>query len=236
VLDLGKKYKWYSNGFFSSKVNEVYSFNFLFSLVAQLLLFSSLIPFLINKIEIGREKRIFVVFIAFSTVMEILGDSLAGHQINNLGFAHVYYTAEFFFFFLILFQFGTQYKRYWLIPFTLIGIYILVDNFIITATTKFASNSASIQNLFLFIFSAKQIIKITTNNFIPFYKDDRFYIVAGIFVYTGITALLFIIKDFNLIMFIYSISFLIINSMNFFFTYSMVLYYRQRKMLAEALK
>ena len=205
-------------------------------LISHSMLFLSLLPFLIKKIEMGKEKKIFVFFIVFTTLSEIIADITTYFRINNIGLAHIYFSAEFFFFFFILYQWENRFKKYWLISGALIGSYALIDNFIITPFSQFAIYSASLQKLFLFLFSAHLIIDITTKNFIPFYKDDRFYIAAGIFVYSSITALMYLLFNFFSVMLPFDIGTLSVICMNFFFIYSMVMYYRQRKMLAEALK
>jgi len=94
----------------------------------------------------------------------------------------------------------------------------------------------SIQSSFFFLFSASILIEITTRNFIPFYKDERFYIAAGIFIYSGLTSLTYLFYNaFNVLFPFYVVSLSGI-CLNLLFTYAMVLYYRKRKMLAEALK
>ena len=205
-------------------------------LISQALLFLSLFAFLIKKIEIEKEKKFFIFFIAFNFLSEIFSRTTTWFKIINIGAAHVYFSVEFFFFFFILYQWENRFKRSWLISGAVVGVFVLIDNFIITPFSKFAVFSASSQNFFLFLFSAHQIIEITTKNFIPFYRDDRFYIAAGIFVYSSITALMFLLYNFFTVILPFNIGYLSIICMNFFFTYSMVLYYRQRKMLAEALK
>jgi len=200
------------------------------------MLFLSLFPFLVKKIEIGKEKKILVFFIALASVSEIFSRTTTWFKIINIGAAHVYFSVEFFFFFFILYQWENRFKKYWMISGAIIGSYVLIDNFIITPFSRFAVFSASLQNLFLFLFAAHLIIEITTKNFIPFYRDDRFYIAAGIFVYSSITALMFLLYNFFSVLLPFYIGYLSIICMNFFFTYSTVLYFRQRKMLAEALK
>lgn len=206
------------------------------SFTSHAILFLSLFPFLTNKIEVGEGKKIFVYFIAFTSLSEIHSQTTTMYKINNIGMTHVYYLIEFIFYFLFLYRWENRFKRYWLISGIVVGVYILIDNFIATPFNEFAISSASLQNFFLFIFSAGQIIAITTKNFIPYYRDDRFYIAVGIFVYTSITALMFLLYNFFSVM----LPFYIVNSsiicLNLFFTYSMVIYYRKRKMLAEALK
>lgn len=206
------------------------------SLITHTALFLSLSPFLIMKIELGKEKQALVFFIAFTVIFEIFSQTTTWHNINNLGGSHLYFSAEFFFIFFILYQWEKRFKKYWLISGALIGSYVLLDNFIITPFTKIAIFSASLQNLFLFLFSAHLLIEITTKNFIPFYKDDRFYITVGIFIYTSITALMFLLYNFFSLMLPFYIGFFSVICMNFFFTYSMALHFRQRKILAEALK
>ncbi len=205
-------------------------------LISQILLFLSLFPFLIKKIEIGKEKKLFIFFIAFNFLSEIFSRTTTWFKIINIGANHVYFSVEFFFFFFILYQWENRFKKYWLISGALIGSYILLDNFIITPFSKTAIYSGSLQNLFLFLFSAYLIVEITTKNFIPFYRDDRFYIAAGILIYSSITTLMFLLYNFYSVLLPFYISYLAINSMTFLFIYSMVLYYRQRKMLTEALK
>jgi len=205
-------------------------------LISQALLFLSLFPFLIKKIEIGKEKKIFVFFIAFNFLSEIFSRTTTWFKIINIGAAHIYISVEFFFFYFILYQWANRLKKYWLISGALIGSYVLIDNFIITPFSKTAIYSGSLQNLFLFLFSAHLIVEITTKNFIPFYRDDRFYIAAGILIYSSITTLMFLLYNFYLVTLPFYIAYFATNCLTFLFTYSMVLYYRQRKMLAEALK
>lgn len=207
----------------------------LLGLISHILLFLSLISFLIKRIEIGKEKRLFVYFIAYYIIAEVLSRVTSFFLINNLGMTHVYFPTEFFFFFFILYQWENRFKKYWLISGLLIGVFVLADNFIATPFSKFAIYSASLQYLFMFLFSARQIIELTTKSFIPFYRDDRFYIAAGIFIYSSITALMFLFYNLFAIRFQFNIGYLSMVFMNFFFTYSMVLHYRQRIMLAEAL-
>jgi len=204
-------------------------------LILHIVLFLSLFPFLLKKIEIGKEKRLFVYFIPFTVLSEIISQTTNWYKINNIGLAHVYFSAEFFFFFFILYQWETRYKRYWLISGALIGVFILIDNFIITPFSKFAIYSASLQNFYLFLFSARLLVEITTKNFVPFYKDDRFYIASGIFIYSSITALMYLLYNFLSVLLPVYIGYLSIIFTNFFFVASMVSYYRRKKILAEAL-
>lgn len=206
------------------------------SFTSHAILFLTLFPFLIRKIEIEKEKNIFVFFIAFATISEILSQTTVLFKVNNIGMSHIYYAAEFFIFFFILYRWVNRFNKYWLISGALIGIYVLTDNFFITPYSRIAIFSASLQNLFLFLFSAHLIIEITTKNFIPFYSDDRFYIVAGIIVYSSIVSLTFLLYNYLGVILPFYIGLSSIICMNSFFTCSMVLYYRQRKMLAEALK
>lgn len=203
------------------------------SIISHAILFLSLFPFLIKKIEIGKEKKIFVFFIAFATISEIFSGTTVLYKINNIGMSHVYFSAEFFFFFFILFQWENRFKKYWLISGAAVGIFVLLDNFIITPFSRFAVFSASLQNFFLFLFSAHLIIEITIKNFIPFYRDDRFYIAAGIFVYSSITALMFLLYNFFSVILPFNIGILSMICMNFFFLGSMLCYYRYRKILAQ---
>ena len=97
--------------------------------------------------------------------------------------------------------------------------------------------------IFLSVFLSELVVAQTLDdvvyqiqNFIPFYKDERFYIAAGIFIYSGLTSLMYLFYNaFNILFPFYIVSWSAI-CLNLFFTYSMVLYYRQRKMLTEALK
>jgi len=206
------------------------------NLISQALLFLTLFPFLFKKIEIGKEKKILVFFIAFNFLSEIFSRTTTWYKIDNTGATHVYYPIEFFFFYFILYQWENRLKKYWLISGAFIGSYVLLDNFIITPFSKSAIYSGSLQNLFLFLFSAHLIVEITTKNFIPFYRDDRFYIAVGILIYSSITTLMFLLYNFYSVVLPFYIAYLAINCLTFLFTYSMVLYYRQRKMLAEVLK
>jgi len=206
------------------------------SLVPQILVFLSLIPFLIKKVEIEKEKILFVLFISFSSIMEIVADTFSMQGLNNYVFGHIYRAGEFFFFFFLLLQGEKKYRVFWLAAGLVMGVFVLIDNFWITPFTQFTSSSTSAQSVFLFVFSSKKIITITTKNFIPFHKDERFYMVTGIFIYTGITALMFIIPGFVFQILPMWIYFFVANGTNFFFLASMVVYYKRRKMLAEALK
>ncbi|MFA6597559.1 MAG: hypothetical protein WCS69_07540 [Ignavibacteriaceae bacterium] len=204
-------------------------------LISTAILFLSLFPFLIKKIEIGKEKRIFVYFIAFSVLSEIVVQTTYWHKINNIGLAHVYFSVEFFFFFFILYQWETRYKRYWLISGLLIGVFVLIDNFIITPFSKFATYSASLQNFYLFLFSARLLVEITTKNFVPFYRDDRFYIAAGIFIYSSITALMYLLYNFFTVILPFNVGYVSVICLNSLFIESMISYYWRKKILAEAL-
>jgi len=202
-------------------------------LLSHAVLFLSLFLFLVKKIEIGKEKKIFVFFIVFAVVSEIFAQTTTWFRIINVGATHIYFSAEFFFFFFILYQWESRFKKYWLISGAVVGVFVLIDNFIITPFSKFAVYSASLQNFFLFLFSAHLIIEITTKNFIPFYRDDRFYIAAGIFIYSSITALMFLLYNFFTVILPFNIGYLSIICMNFFFIGSMVCYYRYRKILSQ---
>ena len=212
------------------------NFSDLFSPVSQMLMFFLLFPFLINRIGIEKEKTIFIYFIAFSTVMEIYTDTSLIFKLTYIWMSHIYFPAEYFFFFFTLLGWESHYKKPWLILGVMVGIFVLIDNFVITSFFTYSTKSLSIQNLFLFLFSSWTIIGISTKNFIPFYKDERFYIAAGIFIYSGLTSLMYLFYNaFNILFPFYIVSWSAI-CLNLFFTYSMVLYYRQRKMLTEALK
>ncbi|MFA6980397.1 MAG: hypothetical protein WC209_13835 [Ignavibacteriaceae bacterium] len=199
-------------------------------------MFFSLFPFLINKIEIEKEKIIFIYFIAFSTVMEFYVDTSAYLKVSVLWMSHIYFSAEYFFFFFILFQYGPRFKQFWLIMGGIVAVFVLADNFIITPFAKYSYISLSTQDFFLFLLSSWIIIELTVKNFVPFYKDDRFYIATGIFIYSSLMALMSFLFNSFLVKLPFSIGSWSIICMNFFFTYAMVLYYKQRKMLAEALK
>jgi hypothetical protein len=91
----------------------------------------------------------------------------------------------------------------------------------------------SLQNFFFFLFSARILIEITTRNFIPFYKDERFYVVAGIFIYTSLTSLMYLFYNFfQVLLPFYIVTFAGV-SLNLMFTGSMLCYYRYRKILSQ---
>ncbi len=204
--------------------------------LSQTLLFFSLFLFLINKIKIGKEKRLLFFYINLAFLSEITSYITLKYNIRNVWLAHIYFPIEFLFFFLILLQWVIRYRKYWIIAGMIIGTYIMLDYFYLTDFSKYSTLALSLQNSLFFLFSASILIEITTRNFIPFYKDDRFYIAAGIFIYSGLTSLMYLFYNaFNFLFPFYVVSLSGI-CLNLFFTYSMVLYYRQRKMLAEAIK
>jgi len=212
------------------------NFSDLFSPVSQMLMFFSLFPFLINRIGIEKEKTIFIYFIAFSTVMEIYTDTSLIFKLTYIWMSHIYFPAEYFFFFFTLLGWESHYKKPWLILGVMVGIFVLIDNFVITSFFTYSTKSLSIQNLFLFLFSSWTIIGISTKNFIPFYKDERFYLATGILLYASIASLMYLLYDYSKVRLQYDIGYYAIITMNFLFITSMLIYYRKRKMLAEALK
>lgn len=202
----------------------------------QTLLFCTLFLFLFSKIELEKDKKLIVYYIAISFLAEITSGATSFYLIKNVWIAHIYFPLEFLFFFLILLQWVIRYRKYWIIAGVIIGTYITLDYFYLTDFSKHSTLALSLQSSFFFLFSASILIEITTRNFIPFYKDDRFYIAAGIFIYSGLTSLMYLFYNaFNVLFPFYVVSLSGV-CLNLFFTYSMVLYYRKRKMLAEALK
>ena len=203
---------------------------------SQGLLFFSLILFLFNKIEIGREKRLLILYIAIAALSDVTATTTLYYSIKNIWLAHIYFPIEFLFFFLILLQWVIRYRKYWIIAGVIVGTYIALDYFFLSDLSMYSAMALSIQSSFFFLFSASILIEITTRNFIPFYKDERFYIAAGIFIYSGLTSLTYLFYNaFNVLFPFYVVSLSGI-CLNLLFTYAMVLYYRKRKMLAEALK
>ncbi|MFA6980396.1 MAG: hypothetical protein WC209_13830 [Ignavibacteriaceae bacterium] len=203
---------------------------------SQSLLFFSLFLFLFSKTEVGKEKRVLVIYIALASLSDVTATTTLYYCIKNIWLAHIYFPIEFLFFFLILLQWVIRYRKYWILTGVIIGVYIVVDYFFLTDLSMYSALALSIQSSFFFLFSASILIEITTRNFIPFYKDERFYIAAGVFIYSGLTSLMYLFYNaFNVLFPFYVVSLSAI-CLNLFFTYSMVLYYRQRKMLAEVLK
>src|SRR3989339_393513 len=202
----------------------------------QTLLFCTLFLFLFSKIELEKDKKLIVYYIAISFLAEIASGATSFYLIKNVWIAHIYFPIEFLFFFLILLQWVIRYRKYWIIAGVIVGTYIALDYFFLSDLSMYSAMALSIQSSFFFLFSASILIEITTRNFIPFYKDERFYIAAGIFIYSGLTSLMYLFYNaFNILFPFYIVSWSAI-CLNLFFTYSMVLYYRQRKMLTEALK
>jgi len=204
--------------------------------ISVVILFLSLFLFLFSKIEIGKEKKIFLLYIIVAFLSEIVTHFTAVFHIRNVWFGHFFFPMEFLLFFLILLQWENRYRKYWIAAGALVGTYVSLDNFLLTDFSKFPVIAMSIQNFFLFLFSTRMLIELTTRNFIPFYKDERFYIVAGIFIYTCMASLMNLF--FNLFSVYFPSDLMVFAglSLNLLLTYAMVLYYRQRKMLAEALK
>lgn len=202
----------------------------------QTLLFCTLFLFLFSKIELEKDKKLIIYYIVISFLSEITTGTTSFYLIKNVWFAHIYFPLEFLFFFLILLQWVIRYRKYWIIAGVIIGTYIALDYLFLTDFSRHSTLALSLQSSFFFLFSASILIEITTRNFIPFYKDDRFYIAAGIFIYSGLTSLMYLFYNaFNVLFPFYVVS-LAAGCLNFFFTYSMVLHFRKRKMLAEALK
>ena len=94
------------------------------SLVPQILVFLSLIPFLIKKVEIEKEKILFVLFISFSSIMEIVADTFSMQGLNNYVFGHIYRAGEFFFFFFLLLQGEKKYRVFWLAAGLVMGVFV----------------------------------------------------------------------------------------------------------------
>lgn len=211
---------------------------FILSLIAisETTLFLSLLPFVIKKIEVESGKSILVFFIAFGAIAEIYASTTASLGINNRAGSHIYFAFEFFFFFFLIFNGAKLFRSFWFVLGMLVGCYVLLDNFFITPFSRFAIFSLSIQNLLLFLFSITEIILITQKKFIPLYRDDRFFIITGIFIYSSISALMYLVFNFYSIILPFHIANLSTVCLNAFFTYSMVIYYRRRKILVEALK
>ena len=206
------------------------------NLVSQSVLFLTIFLFLFNKVEIGKEKKLFIIYINFALLSEIVSVSTGLNNINNIWLAHLYFPVEYFLFYLILLQWTVRYMKYWITVGVFIGAYIVLDYFFLTDFSKHSIIALSLQNSFFFIFSASMLIEITTRNFIPFYKDERFYIATGIFIYSSLTSLMYLFYNFFNILFPFYIVSIAGATLNLFFTFAMVLYYKKRKMLAEALK
>jgi len=204
--------------------------------ISQSLLFMSLFLFLIKKIEIGKDKRLIILYIVVASLSDVTAATTNYFFIRNVWLAHVYFPIEFLFFFLILLQWTIRYRKYWIITGVIIGTYIALDYFFLTDFSKHSIRAMSIQSSFFFLFSAIMLIEITTRNFIPFYKDERFYFTSGIFIYSSLTSLMYLFYNVLDVLFPFYIVAMAAASLNLFFTFAMVLYYRQRKMLAEALK
>jgi len=203
------------------------------NLLFQAILFFSLFPFLFNKIEIGSEKKRIVYYITFSTVVEIYVQTTIWGNLNNIVGTHFYYPLEFLFLFFMLHEWETHYKKLWLISGMIVWSILLIDNFYLTDFSTFPSFSASLQNFYLFLFSARVFLIITTKNFIPFYRDDRFYAAAGIFVYSSLTTLMFLLYKVLNIILPYHVSAVIVIGENALFLTSMIVQYKRQKLLSQ---
>lgn len=201
--------------------------------ISQILLFFSLFLFLFNKIEIEKEKKLFVLYIVLSFLSEAASVATYIYKIRNVWLAHLFLPVEFILFFLILLQWENRYRKYWIAGGITIGAYIFTDYLFLTDFSHYAIIAMSLQNLFFFLFSARILIEITTRNFIPFYKDERFYVVAGIFIYTSLTSLMYLFYNFfQVLLPFYIVTFAGV-SLNLMFTGSMLCYYRYRKILSQ---
>ena len=203
--------------------------------ISQILLFSSLFLFLFNKIEIEKEKKLFVLYIVIAFLSEVTSAATFIYKIRNVWLAHIYCSIEFFLFFFILLQWENRYRKYWIAAGILAGTYVNLDYFFLTDFSKFPVIGMSLQSFFFFLFSTRMLIEITTRNFIPFYKDERFYIVAGIFIYTSLTSLMYLFFNIFDVLLSYNIVTIAGVCLNLFFTGAMLCYYRYRKILAQAL-
>ncbi len=201
--------------------------------ISQILLFFSLFLFLFNKIEIEKEKKLFVLYIVLAFFSEVISIVTWYCNIRNVWLAHLYLPVEFILFFLILLRWENRYRKYWIAGGISVGAYIFIDYFFLTDFSHYAIMAMSLQNFFFFLFSARILIEITTRNFIPFYKDERFYVVAGIFIYTSLTSLMYLFYNFfQVLLPFYIVTFAGV-SLNLMFTGSMLCYYRYRKILSQ---